>query len=231
MVSAVLPLIQCFVPEAAEKEQHVSDLFNAIERQSAPDAEVALTAGADPNAASESGWRPLGAAIEELQSANAHGIAEIVEIVRALIRRNADVDMPYVDDKLRPVHAALYAPHVEILHLLLAAGASSTATDEEDRSPLQYAAANGLSDAVELLLEYGADRTIDSTGGHNGHTALIEAVMRLDVATVERLLTAGAKAQATDSDGNLPTWHMPARTDANAERWDQVRDRLEAEST
>lgn len=208
----------------------MSFLSDAIERHSASDVEAALTAGADPNAAGESGFRPLGAAIEELQLADACGIAEIVAIVRALIGHQADVDLPYVGDKLRPVHAALYAPHSEILRILLAAGANAIATDEADRSPLQYAVANGLGDAVELLLQHGADRTIDSTGGHNGHTALIEAVIRLDVALVERLLAAGANAQATDSDGNVPTWHLPARTDANAERWDPIRDRLKAGS-
>jgi ankyrin repeat protein len=76
-------------------------------------------------------------------------------------------------------------------HILLDAGASITARDEEYRStPLAWAARNDLLDMVELLLSRGAPISLDDDQAWA--TPLAWAIRRGHLAIVDRLRAAGA---------------------------------------
>jgi hypothetical protein len=74
-------------------------------------------------------------------------------------------------------------------------------TDDEGRTPLHYAAANGHNDIVKYLLEKGQDI---SQADNVGLTPLHHAAMRGKVSTVELLLSKGANTEAKDANGNTP---------------------------
>jgi hypothetical protein len=74
-------------------------------------------------------------------------------------------------------------------------------TDDEGRTPLHYAAANGHNDIVKFLLEKGQDI---SQADKVGLTPLHQAAMRAKVSTVELLLSKGANTEAKDANGNTP---------------------------
>jgi len=84
-------------------------------------------------------------------------------------------------------------PHAERLrsaHILLDAGASITARDEEYRStPLAWAARNDLLDMVELLLSRGAPVSLDDDPAWA--TPLAWATRRGHLAIVDRLRASG----------------------------------------
>jgi ankyrin repeat protein len=82
--------------------------------------------------------------------------------LRWALDRGAPVD-PEVDDGFPPLHAALDAGGPGVcarLSLLIAAGADLGRHGFNDWTPLHMAAAKGNLDAVRLLLDAGADRSI-----------------------------------------------------------------------
>ena len=74
-------------------------------------------------------------------------------------------------------------------------------TDDEGRTPLHYASANGHDAIVKFLLEKGQDV---SQQDKVGLTPLHQAAMRGKVSTVELLLSKGANTEAKDANGNTP---------------------------
>lgn len=82
--------------------------------------------------------------------------------LRWALDRGAPVD-PDVDDGFPPLHAALDAGGPEVcarLSLLIAAGANLDRHGFNDWTPLHMAAAKGNLEAVRLLLDTGADRSV-----------------------------------------------------------------------
>ena len=74
-------------------------------------------------------------------------------------------------------------------------------TDDEGRTPLHYASANGHDAIVRVLLEKGYNV---SQADKAGLTPLHQAAMRGKVSTVELLLSKGANTQAKDKHSNTP---------------------------
>lgn len=82
--------------------------------------------------------------------------------LRWALDRGAPVD-PEVDDGFPPLHAAIDAGGPEVcarLSLLIAAGANINRHGFNDWTPLHMAAAKGNLEAVRLLLDAGADRSV-----------------------------------------------------------------------
>jgi uncharacterized protein len=87
--------------------------------------------------------------------------------------------------QIAPVHAAAAGRHLEILKLLLDAGADANARQQQGFTPLHAAAQQGDLAAIDLLLQHGADRAARSANLQtpldlalqNGHSAAVE---RLD---------------------------------------------------
>ena len=191
------------------------ELFEAIDQHDSKRVETLLSAGADPNAALSRPpqWTPLGAAIEELEFGGP------VAAVRLLVTHGADVNQPYVGTKLTPLHAAMFSENIEVIELLLDAGANPNALSDEDRSPLRFAVERDALSMAALLLRHGASATINDSGGFCGETALGMAARKANVAMIQLLLEAGASVTAKDSDGRTALDHLPPRSTLDSQTW------------
>ncbi len=102
-----------------------------------------------------------------------------------------------------PLHfAASQADDVEILKILVDAGANIAGSDVNGAQPLRYAATNSNPAIVEFLLAAGADVTArDNSGATALHYA---ALTNSNSAVVIALINAGADIFAEDADGKTP---------------------------
>jgi hypothetical protein len=98
---------------------------------------------------------------------------------------------------------------VDKLLSALADGAEINAVDATGRTPLANASCAQMEcvDAVQVLLERGADHNIAAS---EGQTALMFAAWRGYLATVTRLLAAGADANLKDREGRTALDHAKA---------------------
>ena len=113
--------------------------------------------------------------------------------VRRLLAAGARVDAERPKDGSTSLHAAAMRGDADLIELLVAAGGKAVlnAFDELNRTPLIEAVEADAPDAVQLLLEAGAD--IDARNeARIGETALHHAVRNGNIAMVRRLLDAGA---------------------------------------
>ncbi|PLN84342.1 ankyrin repeat-containing domain protein [Aspergillus taichungensis] len=86
-------------------------------------------------------------------------------------------------------------PETGVVKLLVAHGADLKSTDQSNRTPLSWAASQGLTGVVGKMLELGAE--VDARD-QNGRTPLSWAVETGKLGTVEKLLEHGADAESTD---------------------------------
>ncbi len=100
-----------------------------------------------------------------------------------------------------PLMEAALRGKVENVSLLLAAGATVDALDDEGRTALYIAAAESKYEAVRVLLANGADLKVVAA---DGYTPLMAAARRGNLETVEYMLTAGAEVNARDPQGRTP---------------------------
>lgn len=102
---------------------------------------------------------------------------------------NETGDGPGGQDGWSAMHWAVHAGHLQILELLLSAGASPEAKDKCGQTPLHYAVIMQNSEQVFLLLERGACSEVKTTTC--GQTPLVLAVRMQNAALVTILLGAG----------------------------------------
>jgi uncharacterized protein len=174
----------------------MTTLEKAIESRSREAVARLLAAGADPNApgADRPHWRPLHAAIEELE----HGGP--IDAVILLIRHGAQVDAWDGRHEATPLLMASFRGQREAVRLLLACGADPNVVGAEGDSPLRWWVELGDWEMAALLLACGATRTINEPGGLTGMTALGIAASRLDWPMIALLLEYGADPEALDAD-------------------------------
>lgn len=120
--------------------------------------------------------------------------------VRALVRGNRALLGRTSFDGWTPLHLAAHFGRTDVVRALLAEGASHRAVSENStkNQPLQAAAAGGQPEAVEVLLEAGADADARS---HEGVTALHVAAANGRSEVVRLLLDAGARPDAKTDGG------------------------------
>lgn len=78
------------------------------------------------------------------------------ELVRALLQRGAQTDLPN-EKGIPPLQRAVDRGHTEIVRLLLRHKTATDYKDKHGRTALMSAALNGHNKILELLLQYGAD--------------------------------------------------------------------------
>lgn len=114
--------------------------------------------------------------------------ANDVAAVRALLGKKVDVNAVQADGTTA-LHWAVEEDALEIVPLLIRAGANVKATNRYGASPLWLASLNGNARTIEMLLEAGAD---PSAASDEGETALMVAARTGKVDAVNRLLARGA---------------------------------------
>jgi len=137
--------------------------------------------------------------------------------VRLYLSHGADPDLriPWMAHRTHLHRAIAYGRSLEIVRLLVEAGADVEARDDIDMTPIRYAVRHGRDDIVEMLRAAGADaaavsdedrrigavirgeaRATAPAGGHasefEDRDLLALAAARNDVALVRRILAAGA---------------------------------------
>ena len=156
------------------------DWFRAIKQDDAAEVQALLKRGFDPNTIDPSGRHGLFMALQDgsLKAAEVlvawpktnvewrspKGESPLMiaaikghkELVRALIKRDADVNKP----GWTPLHYAATGGHVEIILMLLEEHAYIDAESPNKSTPLMMAAMYGSTAAVRTLLEAGADPTL-----------------------------------------------------------------------
>jgi len=156
-----------------------------------------LDRGADPNKPGWMGLTALGCAVMKRQSDN----------VRILLERGASPNAPsgaasYLND-------AIDGKALDILHMLLRAGADPNQAGKIINVPLYAAILGGNREAVQILLQAGANADlVDHAGMPLLATALLECENKLEtdpqIGIVRDLLAAGANPnRRTRSDAPL----------------------------
>ncbi|WP_087746152.1 MULTISPECIES: ankyrin repeat domain-containing protein [unclassified Acidovorax] len=164
------------------------DFFTAIRRDDGAAIAALLRRGFDPNTRDPKGQVGLTLALQldsrkafdalmgarqlDVEARNAQDESPLmlaaikghVEVVKALIARDADVNKP----GWTPLHYAASGTmpeHARIIALLLENHAYIDAASPNGTTPLMMAAQYGTSDAVQLLLDEGADPSLKNQLG------------------------------------------------------------------
>lgn len=147
-----------------------------------------LEAGANVNTTNRKGTTPL-------KEAAQIGAAELVQL---LIENGANVDLAPPDFQDPPLIGASAKNHMEVVKLLLAAGANSRAQQSGGWSSLHYALLNKNKDMAILILGHDPDINASTRAGLRPlHLAALAGFADI----CARLLDLGAEMEATDSGG------------------------------
>ncbi|UGT67345.1 ankyrin repeat domain-containing protein [Nocardia gipuzkoensis] len=194
------------------------DLFALISDHDVAGVAAALASGADPNGLQDRAprWRPLHAALEELESGGS------TDVIVLLLRHGADVDGWDDDRDATPLLMAFFREQWAAVRLLAAAGASMDTVGSEGDTPLLCAVETGDLELIRLVLLCGPGATLERPRGLDGDTPLGLAVRRGDVAAVRALLAAGANPNTPDADYRRALERLPERTDENAAAVDEI---------
>jgi uncharacterized protein len=120
------------------------------------------------------------------------------DAVRAALARKADVNAAQVDGTTA-LHWAVDHDDLEMVDVLIRAGARVTARTREGVTPLQLAAINGSAIVIDRLLKGGADPNAQLTP--EGDTALMMAARTGKTDAIRVLAEAGANVNAAETWG------------------------------
>ncbi|EMD00869.1 hypothetical protein BAUCODRAFT_48919, partial [Baudoinia panamericana UAMH 10762] len=135
--------------------------------------------------------------------------------VRDLIEHGASADEPIGELQRTALHQGAHLNRVACLNVLLQHGACIAAEDAKGDTPLHLAAWAGHCEALEVLLNQGAD--IDSLSGRDGYSALWCAISAYHIDAVRLLLKHGARVSLRSASGNgLLPLHQAAVTGQSA---------------
>ena len=136
----------------------------------------------------ENSWKDLLLAFENNQ---------IVEVTK-ILQKPLDPNSEGAHTHPPPMHHAAIEGHLEVVHLLLEAGADENAASTDGATALMVAAFRGHLEVVRVLLEAGADK---HAATHDGETALVVAAYQGHLEVVRLLLEAEADPNMATEDG------------------------------
>ncbi len=130
--------------------------------------------------------------------------------IKKLIDSGVDVNEPSTGilGKRYPIDMAITAAgrhRLEIIRLLIKAGADVNVKDEYGSTPLHTAALTNSEETINLLIKYGAKVSAKDT---QGKTPLHVAASYSASRAARALLTHGADPMARDKDGNTPLHYI-----------------------
>ncbi|CAK9034684.1 unnamed protein product [Durusdinium trenchii] len=143
----------------------------------------------DYYAPEEANWHALHFACQNKR------VVEVTRLLQKPLNPNwtgADIDLP------APILFAAKRGHLEVVRLLLEAGADQNAARQDGATALGATAFNGHLEVARVLLEAGAD---PNAARQDGTTALMVAALNGHLEVVRVLLEAGADQNATTQDG------------------------------
>ena len=138
---------------------------------------------------------------EMLYTACLEGKEGHVRMVNALIDRGADVNAPSTKPEHKKATALMVASangRVELMRVLLAAGAKVNQTNADGTNSLMIASLQGQVEAIRVLLAAGAQV---NQPAFDGVAALMVASRKGHVQAVKVLLAAGADPRITTPEG------------------------------
>ena len=200
-LAAVRALVKSGSDVNARAGDGSTPLLWAAHRSNVEIARALVTAGAAVDAANDYGITPL------LQASRT-GDAPMIDV---LLRAGADPARAHPEGET-PLMAAARSGSLSAVRLLLARGVEVNAAERfQKTTALMWAAAEGHTDVVGLLLEAGADPNLQAhvtslTDRHNadhptgGFTALMLAARNGDEKTVRRLVSGGANVNLKNGD-------------------------------
>jgi ankyrin repeat protein len=147
----------------------------------------------------------LAAGIPLVDAAERGNVAE----VQALVKNGADINVARVDG-LTALHAAVYGDRLDIVDVLLSAGAKAAATDRYGVTPLYLAAVNGNADIIRRLIDAGADPNATDAGGE---TVLMTAARTGSPAALRVLIERGARVDAKEPEFQQTALMIAVRED------------------
>lgn len=179
----------------------LTPLHRACEMRSLELVRVLIEAGADVNSTVSKGDSALICALDT-PDGDYKRREDLVdtELVRILLRAGAKVNPGY---KKSPLSMAARSGHVEIVALLISAGANVNFSDAFGATPLMIAVIServpdeDVIAIVRNLLHVGADAQATTTLGANSITVLEVAMRRRNIELIQLLLDGGARI--TDS--------------------------------
>ena len=199
--------------DAVDKDGN-QPLHLACKRGHTRTSHLLLSNGADVNTLNGDGQTPLHTA--------AGGWKDCPELCSILLKHNAKIDAVDKDGN-QPLHLACKRRHAATVNLLLSHGADVTALNKQQQRPLHLAnesilnsfqvhsgdhalhiaARNGDIQAVQLLVDFGADvNALNGCGQTPLHTAAGGEKDCPELCSI--LLKHNAKIDAVDKDGNQP---------------------------
>lgn len=187
------------------------DFFKAVQRDDARTVQALLQRGFDPNTRDPKGQHGLFLALREPSPKVARALIDWpktdvearsaedesplmmaalkgqLELARLLIARGADVNKP----GWAPLHYAATHGHLALMQLLLDEHAYIDAESPNGSTPLMMAAHYGSREAVQLLLEAGADPLLKNRLG----LSAIDFALRANRRDMADLIAAAVRAR------------------------------------
>jgi len=203
-------------PEAARKElgqlglAYTPDAFVvSLTNNDVVAVQLFLAAGMDPNTTSPQGIPALLIATMNCDGRLREDKKTHAEITNALIANGANVNVthemhppqlvPFGNKRWTPLSLATRLECHDLMERLLQNGAAVNASDESGRTALIDAASRGLTEAVRILLDAGAE--IEAKTKTEEKTALMLAADQGHVKVVQMLVAQRSNVNARDSDG------------------------------
>ena len=180
----------------AQNENGATAFFKAVNQGHQEIMDLLLEAGADPILPDKDGYTPLRRLVSWGRTKAVKKLLKIEAVKKNINAQNESKETAFFN-------AAWYG-HLEIMDLLLEAGADPILPDKNGNTPLIRAAHSGKTAAVRRLLKIEAVRQNINAQNENGATAFFKAVNQGHQEIMDLLLEAGADPILPDKDGYTP---------------------------
>ena len=202
-------------------EQQLSE---AIDEQDFHQVEELLKSGLSPNIIqkisedSDSIYTPLLEAIDSIVDEDAS-----YAILKKLLEYGAFVNLPNEDGQCNPISHAVLGNSIKLIKVFLLLGSDPNVRNSGFVLPLYEAIIENWLNSAELLLNYGAQATMNIYGTPIcGCSPLQYAAKELMVEAIEKLLDYGADVAVLDSLYENAQEYLPQKTSTNHDAWDLV---------